>query len=112
MAKGNAVQELVHEGFDGQIVELAAGAAGVHEFLEVFVHVFEHQHEFVFRVDDVVQRDNVVVLELLHEGDFADGGGGGAFFTVEVDFFQRDEFAGLAIAAFEDGRIRAFAELE
>jgi hypothetical protein len=42
------------------------------------------------------------VLELFHEGDFADGGAGGAFFAVEVDFFEGDELAGLAVAAFED----------
>ena len=42
------------------------------------------------------------MLELFHEGDFADGGAGGAFFAVEVDFFEGDQFAGLSVAAFED----------
>ena len=41
------------------------------------------------------------MLELFHERDLADGGRGGAFFGVEVDFFQGDELAGLAVAAFE-----------
>lgn len=49
------------------------------------------------------------MLELFHEGNLADRGGGGAFFTVEVDFLEGDEFAGLAIAAFENGCICAFA---
>jgi len=53
-------------------------------------------------VDDIVEGDNVFVFELFHEGDFADGGAGGAFFAVEVDFFEGDEFAGLPIATFED----------
>ena len=91
----------MHEGFDGDVVELAAGVAAVHVLFEVLVHVFEDEHEFVFGVDDIVQGDDVLVLELFHEGDFADGGARGAFFAVEVDFFERDEFAGLAVTAFE-----------
>ena len=102
VAEGDALEELMHEGFTGDEVQAAAIAAGIHVLLEVFVHVFEDEHEFVFGVDDVVERDNVFVLELFHEGDFADGGGGGAFFAVEVDFFEGDELAGLAVAAFED----------
>jgi hypothetical protein len=42
------------------------------------------------------------VFEFFHEGDFADGGGGCAFFAVEVDFFEGDELACLAVAAFEN----------
>ena len=88
MAKGNTLEELVHEGFDGDVVELTAVSTGVHVFLEVFVHVFEDEHEFVFGVDDVVEGDDVFVFELFHEGDLADGGGGCAFFRVEVDLFE------------------------
>lgn len=102
VAEGDALQELVHEGFDGDVVELAAGAAAVHVFFEVLIHVFEDEHEFVFGVDDVVQGDDVFVFELFHQGDFADGGAGGAFFAVEVDFFEGDEFVGLSVATFED----------
>lgn len=109
VAEGNTLKELVHERLDGHIIELAALTARVHEFLEIFVHIFEDKHEFVFGMDDVVEGDNVLVLELFHEGDFADGGGGGAFFAVEVDFFEGDEFAGLAVAALENGCIGAFA---
>ena len=46
--------------------------------------------------------DYIVVLEFFHEGDLADSSGRGAFFGVEVDFFQGDELAGLAVAAFEN----------
>lgn len=109
VAEGDTLEELIHEGFDCDVVELTALAARVHEFLEVFVHVFEDEHEFVFGVDDVVEGDDIFVLELFHEGDFADGGRGGAFFAVEVDFFQGDEFAGLAVAALKDSCIGAFA---
>jgi hypothetical protein len=56
-------------------------------------------------VDDVVEADNVLVLELLHKRDFADRSAGRALFAVEVDFFEGDEVAGLAVAAFEDLRV-------
>jgi hypothetical protein len=59
-----------------------------------------------------VERDDIFVFEFLHEGDFADRGAGGALFAVEVDLFQSDEFAGLAVAALEDGGIGAFTELD
>jgi hypothetical protein len=102
VAKGNAAKELLHEGFDGDVVELTAVAARVHVLFEVFVHVFKDEHEFVFGVDDVVEGDDIFMLKFFHQGDFADSGRGGAFFGVEVYFFQGDELSGLAVAAFED----------
>ena len=53
-------------------------------------------------MDDVVQGNYVFVFELFHKRDFADGGAGGTLFAVEVNFFQGDEFACLAITPFED----------
>ena len=102
VAEGDATQQLLHEGLDGDVVELAAVAAGVHVLFQVFVHVLEDEHEFVLGVDDVVEGNDVFVFEFFHQGDLADGGRGGAFFGVEVDFFEGDELAGLAVAAFED----------
>ena len=81
---------------------MAARVARVHVFFQVFVHVFEDEHEFVFGVDDVVQRNYILVFELFHEGDFTDGGAGGALLAVEVDLFQGDKFACLAVTPFED----------
>lgn len=49
-----------------------------------------------------MEGDDVFMFELFHEGDFADGGAGCAFFAVEVDLFEGDEFACLPIATFED----------
>ena len=70
VAECDALQELVHKGFAGDVVESAAGAARVHVLFEVFVHVFEDEHELVFSVNHVVQRDDVFVFELFHERDF------------------------------------------
>ncbi len=49
-----------------------------------------------------MEGDDVFMFELFHEGDFANGGAGCAFFAVEVDFFEGDEFPCLPIPTFED----------
>ena len=38
-------------------------------------------------MDDVVKGDYVFMFELFHEGYFADGGTGCAFFAVKMDLF-------------------------
>ena len=101
VAEGDAVEELVHERLDDLWFELPAIPVRVHELLEVLVHVLEDEHELVLGVNHVVEADNVLVLELLHKRDFADRSAGCALFAVEVDFFEGDEVAGLAVAAFE-----------
>lgn len=53
-------------------------------------------------MNNIVQGNYVLVFELFHKRDFADGGAGGALFAVEVDFFQGDEFASLTITPFKD----------
>ena len=73
VAEGDAAQELVHEGLDGEGVELATFAAGVHVFFEIAVHELEDEHEFVLSVDDIVERHNVFVLEFLHKGYLTNG---------------------------------------
>ena len=87
VAEVDSAEELLHEGFDGYGVELATVAARVHVFLQVFVHVFEYEHEFVFGVDNIVEGNDVFVLQFLHKADFTDGSAGCAFFAVEVDLF-------------------------
>lgn len=42
------------------------------------------------------------MLELFHERNLTDGGRWSAFFTVEMDFFESNIFACLAVAAFEN----------
>ena len=53
-------------------------------------------------MDDIVQGNYVLVFELFHKRDFADGSAGCALFAVEVNFFQGDEFACLTVTPFED----------
>jgi hypothetical protein len=42
------------------------------------------------------------VFELFHERYLADGGAGCSLLRIEVDLLERDEFAGLSVAPFED----------
>ena len=54
MAKGYALEELIHEGFYCDVIKLATITTGVHVFLEVLVHVFKDEHELVLGVDHIV----------------------------------------------------------
>lgn len=52
-------------------------------------------------MNHIVECDNILVLELFHQRDFSDGSGRGTLLGVEVDLLESDEFACLAVAAFE-----------
>ncbi len=98
----NALQELMHKGFDGGRGQCSSLALCVHILLQVLVHVFKNQHELILGVDNIVETDNVLVLQLLHQGDLADCCRGCAFFRIEVDFLECYQLSGLSITAFED----------
>ena len=61
--------------------------------------------EGMFGVDDVVEADDVVVLEFLHQGYFPDCRRRSALLGFQVDFFERDNVAGYAVLALEHGGI-------
>jgi serine/threonine protein kinase len=45
----------------------------MHQLLKGIAFCHDNRkHEFVFRVDDIVERDDTLVLQLLHEGDLTD----------------------------------------
>lgn len=54
VAEGDTLEQLVHERFDGNEVELTALATAVHIFLKVFVHVLEHKHQFILGMNNIV----------------------------------------------------------
>ena len=110
VAEGDAPKELVHERLDGDIVQLPAVAIGVHVLLQVLVHVLEDEHQFVFRVDDIVEGDDALVLQLLHQRDLADGRRRRSLLRVKVDLLQGHHLAGLAIPSLEDLRRSVSAE--
>lgn len=51
---------------------------------------------------DIVEADDVVVLQLLHQRNLSNCGRWRAFFTVQVDFLERYQLSGLAVSPFED----------
>jgi hypothetical protein len=56
-------------------------------------------------VDNIVQGEDVLVLQLLQERDFADGVRG-AYFRIETDLLE-SKLAGFAVPSFEDLRLLA-----
>jgi hypothetical protein len=54
MAEVNALEELVHERFDGDRGQCSSLALCVHILLQILIHIFEDQHELVLGVDDIV----------------------------------------------------------
>ena len=105
VAESDTAEQLVHEGLDGDGIEHATLAPGVHVFLQVLVHELEDQHELVLGVDDIVEADYVLVLKLLHKRNLTDGSAGGTLFGIEVDLLESNKLARLAVAAFEDLRV-------
>jgi hypothetical protein len=74
VAEVDALEELVHEGFDGDGGQCSSISLSVHVLLQILIHVFEDQHELVLSVNDIVEADDVLVLQLLHQRDLADCG--------------------------------------
>jgi len=109
VTESGSLQELIHEATDNSGVQGAAFAMGVHVLFQILFTVFEYKYEFRFRVDDVVEAYDVDVLELLHEGDFPDGGGWGTFFCIEMNFLQGHDLVGVLRAAFVNGSVGTLA---
>lgn len=101
VAKVNTLQQLVHEGLDGHVLQSAPIAVGVHVFLQIAVHVFKHQHELVLRVDHIVKGNDVLMFELLHERDLPNGGRWCALLGIEVNLLERDQLTRLSISSLE-----------
>ena len=73
----------------------------IHVLLQIPVHVLKDEHEFVLGVDDIVQRNDALMFQFLHQRDLSDSRRRGPFFGIEMDFFECDEFSGLAVPSFE-----------
>lgn len=64
----------------------------IHVFLEVLFTKFENENQFCLSVNDIVESDDVDMTQLFHERNFADGGGRGAFFCIEMNLLQGNDF--------------------
>ncbi|KAH3671021.1 hypothetical protein OGAPHI_000732 [Ogataea philodendri] len=105
-------EQLEHERLDHMGLQSTALVVPVrvHVSFQVLVQILKHKRQLVLCMYDVVQRDDVLVSELLHNGDFSNGCRRRSFLAVEVDFLQRDKRAQSAVPAFENSGVRAFAE--
>mmetsp|Transcript_19614 Transcript_19614/g.42331 ORF Transcript_19614/g.42331 Transcript_19614/m.42331 type:complete len:213 (-) Transcript_19614:268-906(-) len=70
VAKLDAAQQLVERRLDHAGLE---PVLRVQKLLQVLVQVLEDERQLLLRVDHVVQPDNVWVLQLLQDGDLANG---------------------------------------
>ena len=91
VAERGAFQELVHEAADGVGVECATIAMCIHVLLKIALAVFENEDKLGLGVYDIVEPDDVDVLELLHEGDLADGGRWRAFFRIKMNLLESND---------------------
>lgn len=82
VAERSALQQLVHETPDGDRVQGATISMGIHILLQIAITELEDEDKLGLGVNNVVQADDVDVLELLHEGNLADGGGWCTFFSI------------------------------
>ena len=60
---------------------------------------------------DIVKSDDIIVPELLHEGDLSNRSGWCPFIRIEVDFFQGNNFVGGPRLTLVDCSISAFTQL-
>lgn len=79
----------------GQLLATSALAdrESLHVLLQVEVEIFENEVELVaIGVHDVEEADNVRVIHLLEQRDFADGGGGHAFiFGLKTNLLESND---------------------
>ena len=105
VAVGEAAQQLEEE--QAYVAHAHDVGAVVHVLLEVALEVLEDERERLVRVDDVVQRDDVGVLELLEQRDLAYRRARRALLVLETDLFERHKRAVYCTLALVHGRIRA-----
>lgn len=72
VAEVDALEQLIHEGFDGGRLKSTTFAMCIHISLEISIHEFEDEHQFVLGVDNIMECDNVLVLEFFHKRNLAD----------------------------------------
>ena len=90
----------------------ASAGARVHVVLQVLVEELEGEEELRVDVDDVVERDDVRVAQLLEEADLADRRGGHALLLVrEADLLQREDAVRPHVAHLVDDAVGALAHL-
>ena len=94
MAEGSPFKKLEHEASDSIGIKSTSLAMGVHVTFEILVAELEDEYQFCFRMDHVVQADDVDVLEFLHERDLSYSSRWCALLRIEMDLLQSDNLIG------------------
>ena len=106
MAERGSLEQLIHEAANRIRIQCPTISMLVHVFFQIHLTVFENEDELGFGMYDIVQPDNVDMLELLHERDFADSGRWCTLFGIEVDLLEGNYLVCCPRAALQRGSLR------
>jgi hypothetical protein len=91
VTEGGALQKLIHEAAHCCGIESSTFAVRIHILLEIPVAVLEDEDQLGLGVNNVVESDDVHMLQLLHQRDFADRGRRGSFLGIEMNFLEGND---------------------
>ena len=98
MAVADSFEKLIREALDDHGVHAFFFAEVVHVFLEIVLEILKDEDKFFIGVDNLTQRDDVDVVELLQDRDLADGGRGNALLLrLQPNFLEGEDFPGLFV---------------
>ena len=112
VAESDPTEHLVQKGLDLHGGKAAGGSVLVHVLLEVVLEKLKHEVQLLLAVNDVLQPDDVLVLQLLEQGNLADCSGGHALILrVEADLLERNHLLAHAVARLVHHTVRSLADL-
>lgn len=109
---GVYLEHLEHIALDHVRRHAPSSVVAVHVLLEVVLEVLEDEVKLVLAVNDIHQLDNIGVLELLEQGDLANGSRGNALILgIKPDLLQGDDGLRLLVAGLVHDTVCALANL-
>ena len=110
VAEVQPLHQLVHERLSG-LVRYGSPAL-VKVLLQVHLAVLEHQGHLPLSVQHVVQPHHVLVLQLLQDADFPEGGRRHSLVVVvQLHLLQRHDLAALVVLRLEHRAVRSLSDL-
>lgn len=94
MTESCPFEELKHEASDCGRIESTSLAVCVHVPLEILVAELKDENQFRFRMDNIVQSDDVDMLKLFHKRDLTNSGRRRALLCIQMDFLQSHNLIG------------------
>jgi hypothetical protein len=112
VAESDSTEHLVQERLHLHRGKASGGLVLVHVLLEVMLKELEHKMQFLLAVNNILQSDDVLVLKLLQQGNFANGCGWNTFiFGVKADFLESNHLLAYAVASLVHNTIRSLSNL-